>query len=278
MARFFVTKENVGEDVIEITDPEDIRHIVKVLRLAEGDFIDVSDSEEYEYRVELSQVSKEAVVGKIHDKQSFSKEPGLRVTLYQAVPKQGKMETIVQKTVELGIHRIIPVFTKRCVVTDSRGNAAKKAERWQKVSAEAVKQCRRGIVPQVDLPMDFKKMMEEIRNDYDLVLFLYENEQRTTIKQVLREFSAEWVLSSAMEGMSALEEWDGEPQDESSLLPPRKAPSVALIVGPEGGFSDEEAAELKGSCAKCATLGRTILRTETAGMAALAMVMYELEL
>lgn len=275
MARFFVTKEAVKEELIEITDRDDIRHIGKVLRLAEGDFIDVSDSEEYEYRVELTEVSKEAVRGRIQDKQSFSREPGLLVTLYQAVPKQGKMETIIQKAVELGIHRVVPVFTKRCVVTDN-GSFGKKIERWQKVAAEAVKQCRRGIVPQVDDSMAFDRMTREISRDYDLVLFLYENEQKTTIKEILREFNAEWVLASAMDGMAAFAETGGDGGD--GMRDSRKKPSVALIVGPEGGFSDEEAAALKDGPARCATLGRTILRTETAGMAALAMVMYEMEL
>lgn len=270
MARFFVTKDAVKENVIEITDKDDIKHIAKVLRLAEGDVIDVSDSEEYEYRVELTEVSKDIVVGQICDKQSFSKEPLLEVTLYQAVPKQGKMELIIQKTVELGIHRIVPVFTKRCVVADN-GNFGKKIERWQKVSAEAVKQCKRGIVPQVDEALEFGEMINELEEGYDLVLFLYENEQRTTIKQVLREFSAEWVLASAMKGMST---FDIEEPCELKKPPA----SVALVVGPEGGFSDEEAEALKNGSAKCATLGKTILRTETAGMAALAMVMYELEL
>lgn len=269
MARFFVTKDAVKENIIEITNQDDIKHISKVLRLAEGDFIDVSDSEEYEYRVELIQVTKDKAVGMIQDKQSFSKEPRLAVTLYQSVPKQGKMELIIQKTVELGVLRIVPVFTKRCVVTDN-GSFGKKIERWQKVSAESVKQCRRGLVPQIGDPIDFPAMTKELSSGYDLVLFLYENEQRTTIKQVLREFSAEWVLTSAIDGMTAMDERD------CSLEP--KKPSVAIIVGPEGGFSDEEADILKNSKAKCASLGRTILRTETAGMAALAVVMYELEL
>lgn len=264
MARFFVNKDAVKEDIIEITDPDDIKHISRVLRLAEGDFIDVSDSEEYEYRVELTQVSREGVLGKIQDKQSFSKEPGLEVSLYQAVPKQGKMELIIQKTVELGVHRIVPVFTKRCVVTDN-GSFGKKQERWQKVSAEAVKQCKRGIVPQVEEPVDFSAMMKRIFHENDLILFLYENEQASTIKQALRDFASEWLIFSAAGLVS---------QGEM----PQKKPAVALIVGPEGGFTEDEAEALKESSAKCVTLGRTILRTETAGMAALAMVMYELEL
>ena len=280
MARFFVTKDAVKENRIEITKPDDIHHISKVLRLEEGGFIDVSDSEEYEYRVELVEISREMIVGLIQDKQSFSKEPGIVVSLYQGIPKQAKMESVIQKTVELGVHRIVPVFTARTVVTDSKGNFAKKIERWQKISAEAVKQCKRGIVPQVEPAVDFKQMMNTVFLHHDLVLFLYENEQATTIKQALREFAAEWTLNQALSGMGEAGLAAASPSAASLMEadPIARNPSIALLVGPEGGFSDEEAEALKASSAKCATLGRTILRTETAGMAALAMVMYELEL
>lgn len=253
MSRFFVDKSGVVGDEIHITNSDDIKHISKVLRLKAGDCIDVSDSAEYEYHVELTSIDKDLVVGSIQDKQSFSKEPELKVSLYQGIPKQGKMETIIQKTVELGISRIIPVFTARTVVTD-KGNFGKKLDRWQKVSDEAVKQCKRGLIPQIEEPLSFSQMVERAGAEHDLVLFLYENEGKTTIKQVLRS------------------ELRQREQQGGAIR------TVALIIGPEGGFSDEEAACIQDSGACCATLGKTILRTETAGMAALSMVMYELEL
>ena len=254
MARFFVNQDAVKENMIEITDADDIRHIGKVLRLVPGDVIDVSDSACYEYRVRLTEVSGSLVCGSIEDKQSFSREPDTCVTLFQAVPKQGKMETIIQKTVELGIHTIVPVFTKRCVVVDN-GSFGKKIQRWNKIAAEAVKQCRRGIVPEVSEAVPFVQMTEKLKQEgYDLILFLYENEQQYTIKEALLSFSARCAREAAV------------------------APRIALIVGPEGGFTEEEAATLTETGAACVSLGKTILRTETAGMAALSMVMYQLEL
>lgn len=252
MSRFFVDAAAVKDSIIEITDRGDIRHICRVLRLRPGDEIEVSDSVEYEYRAALSELSEELVTARILDKQRFRGEPSLRVTLYQAVPKQGKMEVIVQKTVELGVARVVPVFTARTVVVD-KGGFGKKTERWQKVADEAVKQCGRGLAPEVAGALSFAEMLKELKaGPYDLVIFLYENEEETSIKEVLREYL-------------------------SGLAGGAVGSKVALIVGPEGGFSEAEAEALKARAAS-ATLGKTILRTETAGMAALAMVMYELEL
>lgn len=254
MSRFFVEPQQICGQLIYMTDSEDIRHLSKVLRLSAGDFVDVSDTREYEYHCEILDIERDQVTLQIHDKQNFAKEPKLKVTLYQGIPKQGKMETIIQKTVELGVHRIVPVFTKRTVVTDSKGNFDKKIQRWQKVSAEAVKQCKRGIIPQVEAAISFQEMTQQAAAQHDLVLFLFEDEQDTTVKQVLKS------------------------QREQAECQGKNVGSVALIVGPEGGFSQEEAEQIIASGAFCATLGKTILRTETAGMAALAMVMYELEL
>lgn len=245
MSRFFVSSEHVMDQTIMITDKDDIKHISKVLRLSEGDTIDISDSIEFEYATEILTIEKDFVEVKILDKQKFAREPEIKVTLFQGIPKQGKMETIIQKCVELGIYSIIPVFTSRTVVTD-KGNFKNKIERWQKVSDEAVKQCKRGIVPVIQENKTFQEMMQEILS-YELILFPYENEGDYSIKDCLRSL-------------------ENQPKE------------VAIIIGPEGGFSDKEAAELKSIGAKCVTLGKTILRTETAGMAALAMTMYELEL
>ena len=243
MSRFFVEPEQISGEMIYMTDSDDIKHLSKVLRLAEGDFIDVSDTKEYEYHCEILEISRDEVKLQIHDKQNFAKEP-----------KQGKMETIIQKNVELGINKIVPVFTKRCVVTDSRGNFGKKVQRYQKISAEAVKQCKRGIIPEVTDAITFKEMVVQSVEEHDLVLFLFEDEQETTVKQVLREKQAEATAAGG------------------------SIETVALLIGPEGGFAVEEAEAIIEAGACCATLGKTILRTETAGMAALSMVMYELEL
>ena len=123
----------------------------------------------------------------ILDKQKFAREPQVHVTLFQGVPKAGKMETIIQKCVELGVYSITPVFMERSVVVE-KGNFAKKLERWQKVSDEAVKQCRRGIVPEVRKQQKFREMTDALAG-YDLVIFPYENETGTTMKDCLRGLS-----------------------------------------------------------------------------------------
>ena len=159
-----------------------------------------------------------------------------------------KMEEIIQRCVELGVNSIVPVFMERTVVVD-KGNFGKKLDRWQKISDEAVKQCKRGIIPEVQDTVKFKEALPMLQ-EHDLILFPYENEDNKTIKDCLRE-----VVASG-----------------------NKPKTVAIIIGPEGGFADKEAVALDEIGANRVSLGKTILRTETAGPAALAMTMYELEL
>lgn len=243
--KLFADAGCIGDKYIKITDKGDIRHLSKACRLREGDEVDVSDGAEWEYRTEIASINEDEVLLAIIDKQKFAREPELEVTLFQGIPKAGKMETIIQKCVELGVHAIVPVFMERTVVVE-KGNFAKKLDRWQKISDEAVKQCKRGMIPEIERQRPFAEVLKELAN-YDLILFPYENEGDYSIKDCLRGLS-------------------------------KKPKSVAIIIGPEGGFADREAAALDEAGAARVTLGRTILRTETAGMAALAMTMYELEL
>ncbi len=245
MSRFFAEPTDIDGKYIFIKNRDDLHHMKKVLRLSAGDEADISDGLTWEYRARLEQINDEKATFVILDKQKFAREPELCITLYQGIPKAGKMEGIIQKSVELGVHNIVPVFMERTVVVD-KGNFEKKLRRWQKVSDEAVKQCRRGIIPSVDEALKFSQMVQEL-SDYDLVIFPYENENNVTIKESLRGLD-------------------------------RKPKTVAVIIGPEGGFSDNEAKLLTDAGTERVSLGKTILRTETAGPAAIAMIMYELEL
>jgi len=245
MSRFFISAGDIDGNKATIRNPIDIKHILKVLRCAPGDRIELSDGNSFEYLAEITACGRDAVEAVILDKQGFSREPELDIYLYQGIPKQGKMETIIQKAVELGVNTIIPVFMARSVVAD-KGNSAQKAERWQKISDEAVKQCKRGIIPAVERAIPFNAMLSKMK-EQDLILFPYENEKNVSIKDVLRSLQS-------------------------------KPKSVAIVIGPEGGFSDSEADMLVQAGALKTTLGKTTLRTETAGAAAIAMVMYELEL
>lgn len=245
MSRFFVTPVDIGKNTISIRSKEDIHHISKVLRLKPGDEIDISDSENWEYRAEIVRLDTDSIETRILDKQKFAREPELKITLLQGLPKQGKMELIIQKAVELGVYSITPVFTDRSIVTDN-GKMGKKIERWQKIADEAVKQCKRGIIPRITEEKTFKEMVQTL-DGYDLVIFPYENEEDRSIKDALRSLK-------------------------------EKPEKVAIVIGPEGGFSEKEAALMKAAGGEIVSLGKTILRTETAGLAAIAMTMYELEL
>lgn len=247
MSRFFTDPSNIKDSYIYLDKSSDLHHLQKVLRLKSGDELDISDGAMWEYHGVIEEMDQNLATVRILDKQKFAREPRLHVTLFQGIPKAGKMETIIQKCVEEGVYSIVPVFMDRTVVVD-KGNFGKKLDRWQKISDEAVKQCKRGIIPKVEQSCKFKEAAETLKN-YDLILFPYENEENTTIKDVLRAI----------------------PKEE---VPER----VAIVVGPEGGFSEKEAQLLEDIGAKTVSLGKTILRTETAGLVALAMTMYELEL
>ena len=246
MSRFFADKKNIYEDRIEITDREDIKHLSRVLRHRIGDVIEISDNESMEYEIELTGISAEKVIGRIIKAQPFEREPRVRVTLYQGIPKQSKMELIVQKCVELGVDAVLPVFTSRTVVQD-RGHFDRKSARWQKIASEAVKQCRRGIAPKIG-PVVTLDEVRMIMAENDLTLLCYEDEKQTTIKEVLRKEAGNH---------------------------PRK---IGMIIGPEGGFTESEVRKLTEAGAVSVSLGKTVLRVETASVAALAMIMYEMEL
>lgn len=247
MSRFFVEEKNIKEDSIVIDDPQDVKHLSKVLRHKEGDIIEISDGKAFEYEIELKSISPKMAEGRILSKQKFAREPEIQVSLYQSIPKQSKMETIVQKGVELGVCQVIPMISERTIVQDKGKNFENKVLRWQAVSSEAVKQCRRGIIPEVAMPLPLHQILEKMREN-DLNLFFYEEERNLTVKEVLRNLSRENIKK------------------------------VGILIGPEGGFSEEEGKKITEAGAVSVSMGKTVLRVETAAVAAISMVMYELEL
>lgn len=245
MNKFFVSQSAIKDSNIEIRSKEDINHIVNVLRMGKGDKVQVSDSCRFEYLCSIEAVDKSCVALSILDKQAFSKEPDIDITLFQGIPKSSKMDLIVQKNVELGVTSFVPVFMDRTVV-EKKSNIDKKIQRWQRISEEAVKQCKRGIIPQVLTAVDSDGMKEELGN-FDLVVFPYENEEKRTLKNLLTSLTD-------------------------------KPKRIALVIGPEGGFSQREALFLNEISGGGVSLGKTVLRTETAGIVAVSMIMYELSL
>lgn len=245
MTRFFVPKQNIGETVIRVTDRDDVHHAKNVLRLREGEKAEVSDNVDTEYLCEIDSVSSDELTLRILEKGPFKGEPSVSVTLFQGYPKADKLESIIQKTTELGVKEIVPVYMERSVVRDN-GKGAKKNERFQKIADSAAKQSKRGIIPDVREATRYGAVLDEIGDSYDLVLICYEDEKQTTLKQVLKENTS--------------------------------AKRIAVVIGPEGGLEPSEVDELVKRGGKAVTLGGTILRTETAGPAAVAMILYELEM
>jgi 16S rRNA (uracil1498-N3)-methyltransferase len=259
MRRFFVGADAVRDGKIYIEDATDVRHIRDSLRMKPGDALVVCDGTGREYTGTIDDIG-EVVTLSVSDIVG-AVEPRTKITLYQCVPKHGKMEVVIQKATELGVVRFVPVFSERSVPRP--GDSGRKSERWQRVAESASKQSGRGLVPVVDIPLSLAEALETL-GEYDLTIFPYENEDRDTIKDVLRGYAA------------ASGSFGGEPSDLPDASD--RGVRVAVIIGPEGGFTDAEAFAIESAGAEPCSLGATILRTETAGPAATAMILYELEL
>jgi len=241
MNRFFVKKDDIVDNTATITG-EDLKHISKVLRMAPGDKVMLCDGEGYQYLAEISEITKEAARLEIVESERCASEPVQRITLYQGLPKGDKMEFIVQKCVELGITEIVPVAAERSIVRIKPGEFGGKRTRYQRVAYEAAKQCGRGIIPEV---ADLATFKSADMTRHDLIIIAYEDEKGTTLKSLLKTNS--------------------------------KARDIAIVIGPEGGLERAEVDMLIQKGGTAVTLGPRILRTETAGMAALAMILYEIE-
>ena len=244
MYRFFVEQSQIGEETITITG-EDVNHIKNVLRMKVGETILVSDGEDREYICKISDFSNDEVQAKIQDINGETRELPTEVTLFQALPKGDKMETIIQKMVELGACEIAPVSTKRCIVKLDAKKAESKVRRWNAIAESAAKQSKRGIIPKVLMPVSFAQALDRAK-DMDMVLIPYEEAENMS---VTRE-----VFSEIKPGMK-----------------------IGIFIGPEGGFAESEVEEAKKIGARAITLGRRILRTETAGMATMSVLMYLME-
>lgn len=242
MRRFFTEPINISDGKIRII--EDAGHITKVLRMSVGDEIIVFDGTGKEYLSKLEVISPKECLATVVSEEFSSSEPRIKVSVFQGIPKSGKMETIIQKVVELGAYEIIPVEMERCVVRLDGKSRVEKAKRWNKVSVEAAKQCGRSFIPKVLEPVDFGKALEMMKT-HDLAVMPYEvlgHEGEKGLKPLLKSF-------------------DGE--------------TIGVIIGPEGGFSDKEAELAKNNGVNQIGLGERILRTETVASAIVPIIMYE---
>ena len=236
MPRFFVRQERISNGYVSIVG-EDAHHIARSLRMAAGEEIVVCDMQGNEYgcRIESFDDDKE-VVAEILSQKKSENEPAVFITLYQALPKGDKLDTIIQKAVECGVSKIVPFQSERCVVKIKNEAEGKKQERRQRISAEAAKQCGRSVIPEVANSISFKDALEDAKNK-DLILFCYEGDGTELLGNILK----------------------------SSFANESESPSnIAIFIGSEGGFSIKEADEAKKCGAVMTGLGKRILRTETA--------------
>ena len=245
MYQFFVESNQICGKIIYITG-NDVNHIKNVLRMKPGEEIAVSNGVDgKEYRCGITSIEEDRVVCELR----FVKEDGMelpsRVYLFQGLPKADKMELIIQKAVELGVYEIIPVATKRCVVKLEDKKAGAKIARWQGIAEAAAKQSKRRIVPLVNNVMSFKEAVAKAAS-MDVKLIPYE----------------------LAEGMA---------HTKSLINELKPGQDIAVFIGPEGGFEEAEIDLALSAGIEPVTLGKRILRTETAGFTVMAWIMYQLE-
>lgn len=244
MHHFFVDKNQIIEDVINI-EGIDVNHIKNVLRMKPGEHVLISDGQGSEYLCMIEELCPVYIRTKIIEKNKKSNELSSKIYLFQGLPKSDKMELIIQKAVELGVFEIIPVTTKRTVVKLDKKKEESKQKRWQGICEGAAKQSKRGIIPAVTKVMTFKEALSYSK-DFELNLIPYELEK----------------------GMKATKE---------AVSRVKKETSIGVFVGPEGGFDESEIELALSNKIVPISLGKRILRTETAGLTTLSILMYQLE-
>jgi 16S rRNA (uracil1498-N3)-methyltransferase len=238
MTRFFVTPEQMQPEFLVLTG-ENAQH-AKVLRLKNGEEVLVCDGQGREALCTISDVSPGQISLVVKKRQESETEAAVRVSVYMAYPKADKLEHVIQKATELGAHEIVAFPSARCVSRPDEKSLRKKVERWQKIAASAAEQSGRGRIPQVVTLASYSEALKRAAQA-DLAILFYENEHAVTLKMALS--------ASAYH-------------------------SVSLLTGPEGGLEEREVEQARNAGLQVCTLGKRILRCETAPLCALSAVMY----
>ncbi len=241
MHRFFIDENNFDGEKFIIDNKDDVKHISKVLRINIGEKVEICiQKSQQEWIAEVCEINTDRVILKSITKNEVNRESDIDITLYQGLPKSDKMDYIVQKATELGVKEIVPVEMDRCVAKLKPKDVDKKISRWQKIANEASKQSKRQRIPNVAMPIKLDKLNLD---KHDLIILLYENEQNNSLKDILTDTNVK---------------------------------SVGVIVGTEGGLTEDEVCYLIKNGAKSVTLGNRILRTETAGIACVSIIQFVL--
>ncbi len=244
MQRFYIEENQIKNNTITIPKKDsNYKHITKVLRMEKGDEIYCSFNK-FDYITKIQEIKEEEVLLLVEEVRENDTEPKTFISLYQGLPKQDKLELIIQKSVELGVSKITPVETKFCIAKINK-KSKEKTTRLQKISENASYQCGRGIVPKVNEPITFKQLLSLDFSDA-LNIVAYEKEEVTTIKDLLKAN--------------------------------QNIKKVNIFVGAEGGFSEDEIEKLKEKGFSTITLGKRILRTETAPLNLISNIIYEYEM
>ena len=239
MPKFFIEKNQVNDEYVNIIG-EDFLHMTKSLRIKANEKIVACDGVlDYNCIVEI--ITSDAVICKIMEKISAIGEPSVKVYVYISVTKSDKLELVTQKVTELGAFKIIPFISARCVSKPDQKSANKKRERLQKIAIEASKQCGRSIIPEVLEFLTLKQVIENCKEN-DINLVLYENEKDLSIKNAIEN---------------------------------KDFTTISIVVGPEGGFEQSEIESFINSNFEIVSLGKRILRAETAPIAAISAIMYQ---
>jgi len=243
MVHLFVSPNQIEEKVIHITG-SDVNHVKNVLRMKVGEEISVSADSKTLYLCKVLEIRSEEVLLSIDRKENAESELNARMVLFQGLPKGDKMETIIQKAVELGVAEVCPVKMKRCIVKVEEKKEQSKIDRYQAIAESAAKQSGRNIIPQIDPFMTLKEALNYCK-DFNHIFVPYEKA-------------------------------DGMQQTKDFVQQVQQGDSIAVFIGPEGGFEESEIEEIVKAGGKSITLGKRILRTETAGMTFLSVLMFHL--
>lgn len=239
MFRYFTTENEIIDNIVSIKGT-DARHLKNTLRAQIGDEVAIVTGEN-EYVSKINEFVDNEIVCNIIYKTDINNESEIDIVLVQGLPKQAKMEDIIQQNVEVGVKKFIPLVTDRCVVKiNDKSREDKKLERWRKIAHESSKQSKRSIVPEVSAIMTFNEFINFVKDENAHIIVPYELENSKTIKEALNEKSNKYYI----------------------------------VIGPEGGFEEKEIEKLQNIGASAVTLGKRILRTETAGIVTSSIVLF----
>ena len=245
MYKFFVNEEQINDNKVEVIG-EDINHIKNVLRLQIGESLCICSRQTAQsYNCKITKISNESVECEILEEIQETPETGTYIHIFQGLPKADKFEWIIEKCTEIGVKEITPIIMKRTIVKLDEKDKIKKINRWQKIAEVASKQSKRDCLLKVNNIINFENIFEIIKG-YDIVLVAYENEKKNKIKNVLKSITC-------------------------------KSTKIAVIIGPEGGIDENEIEICERNNVIPITLGKRILRTETAPLVVSSNILYELE-